>query len=136
MLKSKIHRATVMLLPTPDGPDNSALSNCELHYEGSCAIDEDLLDAANLVENEQIAIWNINNGERLATYAIRAERGSGIVSLNGSAARRAQLGDLVIIAAFAVVEESELNAGWKPYLVFVDGKNKIRSCIRSDLELF
>ncbi|SAL38036.1 aspartate alpha-decarboxylase [Caballeronia choica] len=112
MLKSKIHRATV--------------THCELHYEGSCAIDEDLLEAANLVENEQIDIWNVNNGERLTTYAIKGERGSGMISLNGSAARRAQLGDLVIIAAFASVDEAELKAGWKPDLVFVDEKNRIK----------
>jgi aspartate 1-decarboxylase len=113
MLKSKIHRATV--------------THCELHYEGSCAIDEDLLDAANIAENEQIDIWNINNGERFTTYAIRGERGSGIISLNGSAARRAQLGDLVIIAAFALVEDAEVRAGKvKPDLVFVDAMNRIK----------
>jgi aspartate 1-decarboxylase len=71
LLKSKIHRA--------------AVTHCELNYEGSCAIDEDLLDAANLAENEQVHIWNINNGERFITYAIRAERGSRIISVNGSA---------------------------------------------------
>ena len=76
LLKSKIHRATV--------------THCELHYEGSCAIDENLLEAANIVENEQIHIWNINNGERFITYAIKGERGSGMISINGSAARRAQ----------------------------------------------
>ena len=76
LLKSKIHRATV--------------THCELHYEGSCGIDEDLMDAANLCENEQIHIWNINNGERFVTYAIKAPRGSGIFSLNGSAARRSR----------------------------------------------
>jgi aspartate 1-decarboxylase len=113
MLKSKIHRATV--------------THCELHYEGSCAIDEDLLEAANIVENEQIDIWNIDNGERFTTYAIRGERGSGIISLNGSAARRAQLGDLVIIAAFALVEDAEVRAGAvKPDLVFVDASNRIK----------
>ena len=84
LLKSKIHRARV--------------THCELHYEGSCAIDEDLLDAANLAENEQIHIWNVNNGERFITYAIRAARGSGIISVNGSAARRASCGDLIIAA--------------------------------------
>ncbi|PLZ00496.1 aspartate 1-decarboxylase [Burkholderia sp. WAC0059] len=112
MLKSKIHRAVV--------------THCELHYEGSCAIDEDLLDAANIVENERIDVWNINNGERFSTYAIKGERGSGMISLNGSAARRAQLGDLVIIAAFAHVEEAELAAGWKPSLVFVDENNRVK----------
>jgi aspartate 1-decarboxylase len=112
MLKSKIHRATV--------------THCELHYEGSCAIDEDLLEAVGLVENEQIDIWNVNNGERLTTYAIRGERGSGMISLNGSAARRAQLGDLVIIAAFALVEDHEVRQGLaKPRLVFVDVDNRI-----------
>jgi len=111
MLKSKIHRAVV--------------THCELHYEGSCAIDEDLLEAANIIENERIDVWNINNGERFSTYAIKGERGSGMISLNGSAARRAQLGDLVIIATFAVVDEAELKAGWKPDLVFVDDSNKI-----------
>lgn len=112
MLKSKIHRAVV--------------THCELHYEGSCAIDEDLLEAANIVENERIDIWNINNGERFSTYAIRGERGSGMISLNGSAARRAQLGDLVIIASFAMVDEAELKAGWEPKLVFVDEHNTMK----------
>ncbi|MDD2919638.1 aspartate 1-decarboxylase [Rhodoferax sp.] len=109
LLKSKIHRV--------------AVTQCELHYEGSCAIDEDLLDAANLVENEQIHIWNINNGERFITYAIKGERGSGMISVNGSAARRASVGDLIIIAAFAQVDDKEV-ANHQPNLVFVDDKNK------------
>ena len=117
MLKSKIHRATV--------------TACELHYEGSCAIDEDLLDAADLRENEQVHVWNIANGERFVTYAIRGERGSGIVSLNGSAARRAALGDLIIIAAFGLVAEDELERR-RPKLVFVDERNRIRE-LRSDI---
>jgi len=108
-LKSKIHRARV--------------THCELHYEGSCAIDEDLLDAADIRENEQVHIWDVDNGERLVTYAIRAPRGSGIVSLNGSAARRATVGDLVIIAAFALVAEDRLDAV-APKLVFVDQDNR------------
>ena len=111
LLKSKIHRATV--------------THCELNYEGSCAIDEDLLDAANLGENEQVHIWNINNGERFITYAIRAERGSHIISVNGSAARRAAVGDLVIIAAFAQLDEKEV-ASFVPKLVFVDPDNRIK----------
>jgi aspartate 1-decarboxylase len=111
LLKSKIHRATV--------------TDCELHYEGSCAIDEDLLEAANLAENEQVHIWNINNGERFVTYAIRGQRGSGIISLNGSAARRASVGDLVIIAAFGLVPEDQV-AGHKPKLVFVEDANRIK----------
>ena len=108
LLKSKIHRARV--------------THCELHYEGSCAIDEDLLEAANVLENEQVHIWDVDNGERLVTYALKAPRGSGIISLNGSAARRAAVGDLVIIAAFALVAEDKL-AGYEPKLVFVDADN-------------
>ncbi len=111
LLKSKIHRA--------------AVTHCELNYEGSCAIDEDLLDAANIADNEQIHIWNINNGERFITYAIRAERGSRIISVNGSAARRASVGDLVIIASFAQVQEERVK-GFEPKLVFVDDRNRIK----------
>jgi len=111
LLKSKIHRATV--------------TDCELHYEGSCAIDEDLLEAANLAENEQIHVWNINNGERFVTYAIRGQRGSGIISLNGSAARRASVGDLVIIAAFGLVPEDQVRSH-QPKLVFMDESNRIK----------
>ena len=109
LLKSKIHRATA--------------THCELHYEGSCAIDENLLEAANMVENEQVHIWNINNGERFITYAIKGERGSGMISVNGSAARRASVGDLLIIAAFAQVPEEKV-ATHKPQLVFVDDNNR------------
>jgi aspartate 1-decarboxylase len=109
LLKSKIHRVTV--------------TQCELHYEGSCAIDENLLDAAGIVENEQIHIWNIDNGERFVTYAIKGQRGTGMISVNGSAARRAAVGDLVIIAAFAQVPEPEVN-GFEPKLVFVDEANR------------
>jgi aspartate 1-decarboxylase len=109
LLKSKIHRL--------------AVTHCELHYEGSCAIDENLLDAADIAENEQIHIWNINNGERFITYAIRGERGSGMISVNGSAARRAAVGDLIIITAFAQVHNDHV-AGHDPQLIFVDDKNK------------
>lgn len=109
LLKSKIHRV--------------AVTQCELHYEGSCAIDEDLLDAANICENEQVHIWNINNGERFITYAIKGERGSGMISVNGSAARRASQGDLLIIAAFAQVHEDQV-AAHRPQLVFVNDRNQ------------
>ncbi len=109
-LSGKIHRAVV--------------TQCELHYEGSCAIDEDLLDAAGISENEQIHIWNINNGERFVTYAIRAARGSGTISVNGSAARRAAVGDLIIIAAFAQVS-TDAQGAHRPRLVFVDTQNRI-----------
>jgi aspartate 1-decarboxylase len=111
LLKSKIHRV--------------AVTDCELHYEGSCAIDEDLLDAANISENEQVHIWNINNGERFVTYAIRGERGSGIISVNGSAARKASVGDLIIIAAFGLVAEEQVRSH-QPKLVFVDAANRIQ----------
>ncbi|MBS1155055.1 MAG: panD [Proteobacteria bacterium] len=110
MLKSKIHRVTA--------------THAELHYEGSCAIDEDLLDAANIREYEEVHIWNVNNGERFSTYAIKGQRGSGVISLNGSAARRAQVGDLLIIATFVMVEEAEVDSH-KPSMVYVDGCNKI-----------
>ena len=94
MLKCKIHRATV--------------THAELNYEGSIAIDGNLLDAAGMREYEQIHAWNINNGERFVTYALRAEEGSGIISVNGSAARRVSTGDLVIIAAFVGLNVSRL----------------------------
>ncbi|MEF8697794.1 MAG: aspartate 1-decarboxylase [Candidatus Accumulibacter sp. UW26] len=110
MLKSKLHRVSA--------------THAELHYEGSCAIDEDLLDAANIREYEQIDIWNVNNGERFTTYALRAERGSGVISVNGSAARRAAPGDILIIASFAVYNESEI-ARHEPQLIYVDTQNRI-----------
>jgi aspartate 1-decarboxylase len=110
MLKSKLHRATV--------------THSELHYEGSCAIDEVLLDAANIHEYEQIQIYNVTNGERFTTYAIRAARGSGIISVNGAAAHKANPGDLVIIATYAVYNELEL-ARYKPELVYIGEGNAI-----------
>ncbi|MBS7243614.1 MAG: aspartate 1-decarboxylase [Comamonas sp.] len=109
LLKSKIHRVKT--------------THCELHYEGSCAIDEDLMDAANIMENEQIHIWNVDNGERFVTYAIKGERGSGMISVNGSAARRACTGDLLIIASFAQVHEDQVKVH-QPQLVFVDDQNR------------
>jgi len=112
LLKSKIHRAIV--------------THCELHYEGSCAIDEDLLELANIAEFERIDIWNLNNGSHVSTYAIRGARGSGMISLNGSAARWAQAGDFVVIAAFATVDDSMIQSGWKPSLVSVDEYNKVK----------
>ena len=119
LLKSKIHRV--------------AVTQCELHYEGSCAIDENLLDAANIAENEQVHIWNINNGERFITYAIRGERGTGMISVNGSAARRASVGDLIIIASFAQVHEENV-VGHEPKLVFVDENNR-QTGLRSHVPL-
>ena len=110
MLKSKIHRVTV--------------TQAELHYEGSCAIDEDLLDAADIKEYQQIEIWNVNNGARFTTYAIKAERGTGTISVNGAAARQAAPGDLLIIATFASYSEIELQKH-QPDLVYVDSRNRI-----------
>jgi aspartate 1-decarboxylase len=108
MLKAKIHRARV--------------TAAELHYEGSCAIDGDLLDLSGIREYEQIHIYNVDNGERFVTYAIRGEAGSGVISLNGAAARRAQVGDVIIICAYAGYSEAEL-AQYKPTLVYVDERN-------------
>ncbi len=110
MLKSKLHRARV--------------THSELHYEGSCAIDENLLDAANIREYEQIQIYNVSNGARMTTYAIRAARGSGVISVNGAAAHHASPGDIVIIATYAVYHEIELER-YLPELVYVDETNHI-----------
>lgn len=112
MLKAKLHRATV--------------THAELDYEGSCAIDGNLLDAAGIREYEQIHIYNITNGERFITYAIRAEAGSGVISINGAAAHKANPGDLVIIAAYAVLNQSELEQ-FKPTLIYFEpGSNVIK----------
>lgn len=110
MLKSKLHRVRV--------------THSQLHYEGSCAIDENLLDAANIREYEQIQIYNVTNGARLTTYAIRATRGSGVISVNGAAAHHAKPGDLIIIATYAVYHEIELER-YHPELVYVDDTNHI-----------
>ena len=110
MLSSKLHRVTV--------------THSELHYEGSCAIDENLMDAADIREYQQIDIYNVTNGERFTTYAIRAERGSGIISVNGAAAHKASPGDIAIIAAYAAYGEAELPL-YAPRLVYVDGSNRI-----------
>ena len=112
MLKSKLHRVTC--------------THSELNYEGSCAIDQDLLDAGDIREYQQVDIYNIANGERFTTYAICAERGSGIISVNGAAARRAAPGDLLIIASYAAYNEAEL-ANFQPDIVYVDEKNRIKS---------
>ena len=111
MLKSKIHRVTV--------------THSELNYEGSCAIDEDLLQAADISEYEQIQSYNVNNGERFTTYAIRAEQGSGIISVNGAAARRAAPGDILIIASYSGYDEAEMKS-FEPALVYVDAGNRIK----------
>ena len=112
MLKSKLHRVHV--------------THSELHYEGSCAIDEELLEAANIHEYEQISIYNVTNGQRFTTYAIRAERHSGIISVNGAAAHKADPKDIIIIASFANYDEKELEK-YSPQLVYVDQQNRIQS---------
>lgn len=112
MLKSKLHRVTV--------------THSELGYEGSCAIDEVLLEAANIREYEQINIYNVTNGERFTTYAIRAERNSGIISVNGAAAHKADPKDIIIIASYAVYNEIELEK-FTPELVYVDDHNRIQA---------
>lgn len=103
VVKSKIHRVTV--------------TEADLNYIGSITIDEDLMDAANIIENERVYIYNINNGERFDTYVIKGERGSGKICLNGAAARLVQKGDLVIIASFALMDFEEAKS-WKPTVIF------------------
>jgi aspartate 1-decarboxylase len=110
MLKAKLHRVRV--------------THSELHYEGSCAIDEDLLDAADIREYQQIDIYNVSNGERFTTYAIRAQRGSGIISVNGAAAHKANLGDILIVAVYAIYSELELQK-FNPQLIYVDEHNRV-----------
>jgi aspartate 1-decarboxylase len=108
--KSKIHRVKV--------------TQAELHYVGSITIDEDLMEAANLIENEKVQIVNINNGERLETYVIKGERGSGMVCLNGPAARKVQVGDIIIIIGYAYMDFEEAKS-FKPSLIFPDAHNKL-----------
>ncbi|MEN9863670.1 MAG: hypothetical protein RLZZ601_1434 [Pseudomonadota bacterium] len=111
MLLAKIHRATV--------------TEADLHYEGSCGIDEDLLDAADMREFEKIELYNINNGERFSTYIIKAKRGSGIISLNGAAARKAHVGDHLIICTYGQVSNDEV-AKHVPKIVLLGEANAIK----------
>ncbi|GAB6039596.1 aspartate 1-decarboxylase [Endothiovibrio diazotrophicus] len=110
MLKCKLHRGRV--------------THSELDYEGSCAIDAELMELAGIHEYEQIQIYNVTNGERFTTYAIRAEAGSRVISVNGAAAHKADPGDIVIIAAYAVINQQEL-ASFKPSLVYLDEENRV-----------
>jgi aspartate 1-decarboxylase len=110
VLKSKLHRARV--------------TQAELNYVGSITIDEDLMDAANLIANEKVHIVNNNNGARFETYVIRGERGTGTICLNGAAARLAQVGDIVIVMSYAYMEMEEAR-NYKPILVFPDVDNKL-----------
>ena len=110
MLRGKLHQARV--------------THAVLNYEGSCGIDQDFLDAAGIVEYEAIDIYNIENGERISTYAISGERGSRMISLNGAAARKAAVGDRIIICAYGPMSEDEV-AQHKPRLVYLDAQNNI-----------
>jgi len=111
LLKAKIHRATV--------------TRSDLHYEGSIGIDELLMEAAGIVSHEAVHIWNVTNGERLQTYVLPSPKGSGEICLNGAAARRAEVGDLVIIAAFGWCTDSDDLTQHSPRIVFVDAENRL-----------
>jgi aspartate 1-decarboxylase len=111
VLKSKIHRVTV--------------TEANLNYVGSIAIDEDLMEAANVIENEKVQVVNINNGERLDTYVIKGKRGSGVVCLNGAAARKVQVGDIILIVSYAAMEFTEAKK-FQPKIIFPDTRtNKL-----------
>lgn len=118
-LKSKIHRATI--------------TQADLNYEGSITIDEDLMDAADLLEYEKVAIVNNNNGERFETYVIKGERGSGVIGLNGAAARKGMNGDVIIIICYCILDDkTDANEikNHKVTKVFVDNKNKIKEIVK------
>jgi aspartate 1-decarboxylase len=110
VLKSKIHRVKI--------------TEAELHYVGSITIDEALMEAADIIENEKVQIVNINNGERLETYVIKGERNSGQICLNGPAARKAQVGDIIIIISYAGMDKTEA-ASFKPTVIFPDANNRL-----------
>ena len=110
VLKSKIHRARV--------------TEAELNYVGSITIDEDLMDASNLIENEKVQVVNVNNGERIETYVIKGERSTGTICLNGPAARKAVVGDIVIIISYATIDFEEAKS-FKPAIIFPDTKNRL-----------
>ncbi|RLC56851.1 MAG: aspartate 1-decarboxylase [Candidatus Cloacimonadota bacterium] len=111
VLKSKIHKATI--------------TEADLNYIGSIAIDEDLIEAANLIENEKVSIYNITNGERLDTYVIRGKRGTGTISLNGAAARKAAIGDKVIIVSYAAMDFEKAKT-FKPTILFPNDNNNLK----------
>jgi aspartate 1-decarboxylase len=111
MLKAKIHRATV--------------TESDIDYEGSLTIDRDLMDAAGIVPFEQVGVYNINNGERFETYVIEGERGTGVIGLNGAAARKGMVGDLIIIATYTAVTEDELD-GYMPTILLLDAQNNVK----------
>lgn len=111
MLQGKLHRVKV--------------TQADLHYEGSCAIDQDFLDASGILENEAIHIWNVTNGNRFTTYAIAAERGSRIISVNGAAAHCANVGDILIIASFVTMPDEEART-WQPKVAYFEGENEMK----------
>ena len=111
VLKSKIHRAIV--------------TEANIGYVGSVTIDENLMDAANIIENEKVQVVNVNNGERLETYVIKGKRGSGVICLNGAAARKAVVGDVLIIISFAHMDFEEAKK-FKPFIVFPDKENRLK----------
>lgn len=112
VLKSKIHRVKI--------------TQAELHYVGSITIDEALMEAANFIENEKVQIVNVNNGERLETYVIKGERGSGMICMNGPAARKVQVGDVIIIISYASMDFEEAKS-FKPTIIFPDQHNRLIS---------
>jgi aspartate 1-decarboxylase len=111
MLQAKLHRVTV--------------THSFLNYEGSCGIDDELLESSGILPYQHVEIYNVSNGERFSTYAIKAERGSGEISLNGAAARRAAIGDLLIICAYTSYTDAEL-VHYEPIVVLVDERNRVR----------
>jgi len=113
-LKGKIHQATI--------------TGSNLHYEGSLTIDRELMEAAGMLPYEKIEVYNITNGKRFSTYLIEGERGSGIIGVNGAAAHLAQPGDLIIVAAYAMIYEDEL-PGYKPKIVLLDSQNRVKGII-------
>lgn len=120
MLQAKLHRVRV--------------THAYLDYEGSCGIDEDLLDLSGILPNQYVEIYNVSNGERFATYAIKGRRHSGEISLNGAAARKAAIGDLLIICAYSSFDESEI-AAHDPVVILVDEHNRSREVIRASGKL-
>ena len=111
MLKSKLHRATV--------------TDADLHYEGSITIDEGLMEAADFLPFEKVSIYDVSNGERFSTYAIKGKRNSGVICLNGAAARKVAKGDLIIIASYVIVNDEDASK-WSPRCVLLDEKNRIK----------
>jgi aspartate 1-decarboxylase len=119
MMKSKIHRATITM--------------ADLNYEGSLTVDQELLDAAQMVPYEMVKVYNINTGDRFETYVIPGQAGSGVICLNGAAARKGQKGDLIIIVTACWLEEQELE-GFEPVVVLVDENNRVKSLIKEQAQ--